>query len=259
MKKFFLVFFSMLVILCLASCGKGSSNTEVNTNPNEAIVYELNYEIRDEDISDEIKKVTDFIKEKGGYVKTSSEKANEKHAFASYCYKIPRSNLDAFVSFMDEIKEVESKQIDALDITSEYNQITSRIDTLKASKTAYQNMLKNDSLSMSDITIINDKITSIDSEIANLSLEKAQMDSQTTYSTIYVTYNEIYQENFFADYGSYLANLFIVLFKIFMYILPFAVIVAVIMLTIFLIEKNHKKKLEMKKEKKDVNDKMLNS
>lgn len=251
MKKKFLSVILFLLCICLCSCGNDSqdynhsdyfedvsdSNENNNFSTTRKIIYNVIYDIEEDNINEVINILNNNVKDYNGYVNYSKE--NDNNAY--YIYKIPTSNLDDFMSTIEKYN-VENKTITQEDITSSYNSTLARIEVLNAQRDAYLKILTENSLTYSDIITINNEISKIDIELKELELQKESYDESIEYCTVTVYYYTYDNSNFFTDYVSYILTIFKVILTIILYMLPFSLIACLILLIIHIINKNNKKK-----------------
>lgn len=251
MKKNFgilLIIFS-LVLFCLTGCsndsspgvsdGGGNNSGEiVDKTTSQKIIYTVDYDLECADINECMEGILNKSKELSGYVLTSRVSNN----YASYTIKVPTSKLDEFLNYIDGLGNTANKSITTDDVTSKYNMITSEIEVLEARREAYINMLKNNSLSLSDELEINKALDEVSSRLQSLYYDKAVFDSKVDYSTINIGCEAIENQGFFTTYAGYLRDFFVGIGKGVMYILPILIIGWMISVVIIIVDKKRKKK-----------------
>lgn len=227
-KKILYIFIILLVTILITSCDSNAASdtpgfsdeaNNVVIDTTRKMYYTVDYEIEAENIEDIKAEINDKLLEFDGYIQNSSD----SEASAKYVYKVPTSNLNSFLDFIDSYGEsVNNKNVTATDITSSYSQVEARKEVLLASRAAYLKLLEGDDLNLSDIISVQNKIADIDSELLKIEKDLASYDSLINYSTITIKFYLIEKEaGFFEDYGIYLGELFVFGGKAFMYLLPF--------------------------------------
>lgn len=255
MKKRIILFLLILSLFIVTGCSKNSEgNSDIDegisiTNPtNRKIYYTLGYTITTKNLNEKIKEISSKVTELEGYISNSSEKIenNKNNDYAHYTYRVPTKKLQEFVDFMNNDDCVTNKTISSSDITTEYSETEERLKTLYASKAAYTKLLNEESLTISDIIVINNKLEDLDTEINVLESKKAKYDNLIDYSTININFYSVAKDDFFIEYGSYLLNFVVILFTILMYSLPFGVLAGIVLLVIFFfINKKNKRKSKL--------------
>ena len=156
-------------MIALTACGAASkeSNTDYygghstyssdaeNNSPNNIvvidtkgkIVYTADYSVYSDSVQITKNTITTQVLEIGGYISNSEE--NETRAYITY--KVPTEKLNEFLDFMDKLEGVGNKKVSTDDITNAYSETQGRIETLEASKQAYEKLLQDEKLSYSEI------------------------------------------------------------------------------------------------------------
>lgn len=255
MKK---IFYRAFILICLSTfclslgaCGSkmadniGGGNFDhsqiVDGETTQKIIYTVDYNLEFLDIQTNMDAIIKKSRELKGYVLQSSLSDN----YGYYEIKVPTDKLDAFVDFIDSLGGTSNKKINTFDVTSEYNSIQAEIEVLEARKTAYLNMLKNDSLTLSQEMEINDALDKVTARLQALYFDKASYDSVLDYSTVTINCRTLDKDNsFFGDYWVYLRNLGIVFVYAFFYLLPFGIVAGVIVLIVISVSKKKKREKE---------------
>lgn len=236
--RFLLLLVVTIFTFALASCGAdGVPNDNfggsAENNDNNVVVettrkiyYTANYKIICDDYSDIKTNINNKVNEYAGYV----QKSSEYEKYATYVYRIPTDKLNEFLNYIDSFgNDVEAKNINSTDITSQYSEIEAKKEVLTASRKAYLDILDKGGLSMSDIIEIQDKITSLDIQIATIEKEMASYNNLLDYSTVTIDYSvKTKNLSFIAQYGNYIAGFFEGLGKFILYALPFFLCMAAI-------------------------------
>lgn len=250
-------FFRLAIILCcimfcttLVACGQKADNSGggnpghsqiVDEGTSQKIIYTVDYNLEFLDIQTNMDAIIKKSRELNGYVLQSSLSDN----YGYYEIKVPTDKLDAFVDFIDSLDGTNNKKITTFDVTSEYNSIQAEIEVLEARKTAYLNMLKNESLSLSQEMEINDALDKVTARLQALYFDKASYDSVLDYSTVTIHCRTLDKDdNFFANYWGYLVSLGTVFVYAFFYLLPFGIISGAIVLIVFSVSKKKKRAKE---------------
>jgi hypothetical protein len=156
---------------------------------------------------------------------------------------------------MDTLTGVVDKEISSTDLTTEYNTVEARLETLNASKNAYLAILDTGTLSWNEIILLNSQIEDLDTEIGTLERQMSSYEGLLTFSTVTIVFNYktagIQTWTLYSDYPGYLLGFVKVILSILMTALPFMVITGIVLLTIFLVKRAGKKKKSMKPDVKD--------
>lgn len=270
MKRLSIIFLVFLMALGLVACGKkneykgdhvggsaaeSGSNAKIVVDDGRKIIYNVYYQLSAKDITTYERKLDSKVNELNGYI----EKLDTR-TYASTCtYRVPKAKLDEFVSYVDSFDGlVEDKKVTSQDVSTTYNSNQARKEVLEASRTSYVNMLTDDTLSVSDIIAINDKIEKIDIELREIYLTLDTYDSLIEYSTVTVDFYEKgeYKEPTFMDeYLNYIGEFFITIGKVILYLLPVAFIGGIAAVITLVSIKHHKNKNRKNKENENTENK----
>lgn len=261
MKKIRYLFLSLLLGIFVVSCGaapNGGGYIEDGNGGNEIagdalgdnniivpeghkIIYTVSYDINVKDsLAPTIRTINEEVYTLKGFIYYSDSNLN----YAKYIYKVPTENINAFLDAVDELEGVSSKSIQSEDVTSSYNELEAEIETLEASKTAYQNMLLKDNLTLNEIMSLNDKIASIETRLKKLYKDFDSLNSQINYATITISYRLAYvppQEVFLGDYGNFLLTIGKALIQFIVYTAPFAALAGIGIGVVVIVRKKAKK------------------
>lgn len=206
------------------------------------IIYVVEYQMK---IKDDIQPVVSSINTKlytlNGYISYSSDSIT----YATYEYKVPTENLNAFLDAIDETGGVSSKKITSEDVTSAYNELEAEIEVLEASRAAYVKMLEEDGLSLNEVITLNDKIQAIDVSLKSLYKKIDSYNKRIDYATVTINYrlNDVYVKPGFLDgYGEFLLNIGKAIVEFVAYTIPFAAIAGGGILIVYSIKKRKKNK-----------------
>lgn len=256
-NKFIRCFIGILALLTLSGCSsKRNGVTSIpspggdNSTPSDVyqpddsrkIIYKVHYTVESKDNSEIIKDVKNQIFTLNGFISESEENSSN---YAYYVFKVPTPSLNTFISYVDDkySKEITSKQVTSNDVTSSFDKTSAQIKTLEASLIAYQNLLKDENLTYSDIIEINDKITSINSELTYLYNQIDDITEKTDYTEItfrYYTERNTKGASEFDKYINFIKQSGVTIGYYVLYTLPFAAISGIIILVAYLIRRKKK-------------------
>lgn len=150
---------AMILSVCLFACGDGSRNQGENgkapmgeeaestyslsktdsgiVEQGAKIIYRSNYVIENDEIGTVIEEVSKKVKEFGGYISSSSEYGD----YANILYRVPVSRFEDFISSLDGMDKVTSKDISSEDVTKTFNEYSAKISALEQAKEAYEKLL----------------------------------------------------------------------------------------------------------------------
>lgn len=283
--RWIITFILVLSTILFASCS--SAKNDNNALTDEEVLEETTNElgtditadkvpqdakiIREITISGETKNFNDAsqaiktnLSEAGGYIEKSditggenlrNDKKTAKRG--TFVLRIPSEKLDAFLEQTKGLLNVTNSVESATDVTLEYYDIESRLNTLKSKKTALENMLEK-AETINDILLIQDNLYQVIADIEAYQTKLNAFDNKVDYSTVTLTvyevieYTEIEEEGFWNRVGNAFVKTwqnfgeFAQDFAVFLvYCMPVLVIfaiAAIIILIVWLNKRKHNKK-----------------
>ena len=255
-----LVCFSFIMVLLLSLCACGSAPTDLDYSGGESdvvsgdivtpttdrkIIYDVDLYLYVKKPDETAATMKSKAEELGGYLERSEESSySEDSVYNTYVFRIPTEKLNAFLSTIEGKGTVRSKDVSSVDVTTQYHETVSRIESLRAEKAALTALLEDTSdKSYDDVVVIRKRLAEIDADIAANEKEKAVLDSLVNYSrvTINVRKETPVEEKVsfgqqlsdllkgsFRSVGTVAKGILIVLVAIFPYALLAAVIVAIV-------------------------------
>jgi ABC-type antimicrobial peptide transport system permease subunit len=126
----------------------------------------------------------------GGYTESANVYSRSGSRHASYVFRIPSANLDAFLSSLSTLGNVLSRSENAEDVTLAYVDTESRIRALKAEETALLEMLEK-SENLSDLMSVRSRLTDVRYQLDSYESQLRKYDSLIDYSTVSVSVSEV--------------------------------------------------------------------
>ncbi len=226
----------------------GSDNVEIFVDTSRKIYYTVSYNYQTSDVEGLLKKISTKVGELEGFTSNSSTNFNQETnecTYANYQFRIPTTNLNEFISYLDGCEGLIRSNLESNDVTETYEANQARIDTLTARLAAYNKLLEEKNMSMYDIITLESKIDEINTELVKLNNLKNKYDSLIEYATFNVNISTEYsyvENSWLGNYWNYIKDLGIVLFSIVMYTLPFTLTAGVILFIILKRKKISKNK-----------------
>ncbi len=205
----------------------------------------------------------------GGYIASSSisgssisgSKNSSKNA--NYMVRIPSQSVDSYVSLISERCNVIVSDLTTEDITESYYGIRAQIDSLVIQEENLLEMLeKADNLH--DMIMLDDKLSEVRAQINELNYKLQNMDKSANYSYVYISLREVveYQtaeKTYWQELGETVidsaknfADVIGAILLLFVWIFPFATVIAVVTVVIIIAANRSKRKKNKKQnESKD--------
>lgn len=209
MKKFIIIMLSTLLLL---SCGgkSGSSNNinfttqsavpppspmmieedavvtdSVNytseSNVERKLIVTVDIRINSKDVEKSYKSIENKVKEYNGYFDNVESSKNRYYL----TIRIPKDNLNNFISFIEESEKIENKNINTQDVTDTYYDTDNRIKNREVLLEKLRNYLK-EAKNIDEILKIEDRINTLTYEIERMKGNLQNLQSSIDYSRVTV-------------------------------------------------------------------------
>ena len=190
--------------------------------------------------------IASLVESYGGYFSSSSEEGgriysggNRSSRYGKFTIRIPAAKLDEFISELGGKGNVISSNLSTEDVTDSYY--------------TYQSMEKADSLDY--LIKLEDKLSSIRSEINEINYKIKYYDKSVDYSYVNISlsevieYTEVKEDTFLSRLGNAVKNTFVVfanvlgeILIVFVWIAPFAIVGVIIAVVAIALTKRKRKK-----------------
>ena len=175
------------------------------------------------------------------------------YQYADLTIRVPAENLDQFVSQVGEKANIVSTSESTENVTLTYVSTQSRVEALETEQKRLLELLEN-AETMEDLLTIESRLTDVRWELENYASQLRVLDNQVNYSTIYLSVWEVdeptvivertvwqkigdgFSENA-GDMWDGLVNFFIWLITVIPYLIPLALIGAVVLLVLKMCKK----------------------
>lgn len=242
-----------------ASTDKASSEVLIEEDK---IVYTCNLTIQTTDYSSTSSGIRASIKQYGGFIESESETNNNYNWYSGnnkdkmYLYmtvRIPSKNLQTFLSSLEGKGHVESKSINAENITRAYRNTEVAIEMLEKEEERLQSMMDQAS-TIEDMITVESRLTEVETQLAQNRSQMNTMNTNIAYSTVYLSVEEVREyaapepETFgervlrvMDDSRIFFTDLLENLFFLIIFLLPLIIVVAVIVIIRVIWRKKHPK------------------
>jgi chromosome segregation ATPase len=146
--------------------------------------------------------VRDLVSEYGAYFElfsqsgTALEPGQSTGRTATMSVRVPTAQLDAFLSGLDAIGQTVNRNEYAEDITSQYTDTQTQLETLRAQRDQLDTMLKS-ATEIEDMIAITDKQQDVQTEIDSLEGQIKGWDSRVNYASVSLDLTEVSDSNRF--------------------------------------------------------------
>lgn len=180
-----------------------SPQIKSKTETNRKIIKNAELSIQTKDYNKFITALNEKINALGGYT-DSLEENNYASKNAMIVARVPAEKLDEFLSGVEKIGTVQSKNISKSDVTDSYNDIESRITALETEETALLKIL-GDCDTVSETIEVQSRLSEVRAQIESFKSQKKSFDSQISYSTVTIYVSE--EERILKNDGSFSSRL----------------------------------------------------
>ncbi len=173
--------------------GEVDSNTAVSTDRKLIRTVFLEAETKGYDAL--LTDLNDRVNAMGGYIEQSTiggtayESARQERV-AKVIYRIPSAELEAFLAHIADNCNLTSRSESATDVTLQYVDLESRIQTLRAEQTALTTMLEK-ATSTSDILAIRNQLNDVTYQLETATRQLRTLSEQVEFSTVTVSIREV--------------------------------------------------------------------
>lgn len=204
--------------------------------------------------------IASLVESYGGYFSSSSEEGgriysggNRSSRYGKFTIRIPAAKLDEFISKLGGKGNVISSNLSTEDVTDSYYTYQSRLDALALQEKRILAMMeKADSLDY--LIKLEDKLSSIRSEINEINYKIKYYDKSVDYSYVNISlsevieYTEVKEDTFLSRLGNAVKNTFVVfanvlgeILIVFVWIAPFAIVGVIIAVVAIALTKRKRK------------------
>ena len=198
------------------------------------------------------KQLTALVQAHGGYTESCTQRTDDVRE-VEYTMRVPADELDAFLAEVGDLIHVTYSTIGQDDITVQYYDTQSRIDTLKAEKQALDTMMSN-AATTDEMLKIHERLYDVMEELDSLQTRMNVMKDRVSLATVTISLEEVVEYDAASEsYGNRAKNAveeswsnfaaFWVSLSIFLiYALPVLLTVGVIVLVVIIITKKNRRK-----------------
>ena len=181
--------------IVLDSANGDASYTSFSGSTDRKIRKTVDINAETKTFDESLETVKSFVSQYNGiidnsYIDSGNANARNYSKNAHFSVRIPAEKLDEFLSKIGSKLNITFKQENISDITDEYSDTESRLNSLKIEEESLNNMLKK-AKTVEEMIKVEDKLSSVRSEIANITKRLNRYDKQVTYSTVNISVTEV--------------------------------------------------------------------
>ena len=174
--------------------GSGSETAALDENAvsDRKLIKNVSMAVETEDYTGLISNIQSRVEELGGYTE-SFEAYNESsvgNRSASLTLRIPADRLDEFVSQVEEISNIVSRQETVEDVTLTYVDLESRRRMYEEEEDRLLSLLEQ-AETLEEIIALESRLTEVRYQLESMESQLRTMDNQVNYSTVYLSIDEV--------------------------------------------------------------------
>jgi hypothetical protein len=149
----------------------------------------LALEVRDGTFNIAVEKVTSLAEGMGGYVAESSTSESDEVPSGVITVRVPEGSFSDLLREVRELGKVESVNSKGTDVTAQFRDLDARLGALNATRDRLLEVLRG-ARNVGDIIAVQDRITSVQTEIDQLKGQQQLLNDQASYGTLSITLAE---------------------------------------------------------------------
>ncbi len=164
----------------------GAASEPVSVADSRKLIRNVQMSVETENLTEMLSNVNSRIKEYGGYAEYSTLDSG----YASIKARIPSSKLDAFVNNVEKLSNVTYKSESAEDITLQYVDTKSRVESLKIEQNRLNELLA-EADSVETIIALESRLSEVRYELQSYESQLRTYDNLVDYSTVQIDISEV--------------------------------------------------------------------
>lgn len=177
------------------AAAKGGS-TAASLPQNRKWVITMDIDAETEDLDASLAAINDQIAALNGYIESqrvnNDTGSSRRYRSASLTVRIPADRVDEFVQVLDSCTNVLSNARDVKDITLAYTDTEGRITALKTEEARLLELMAQ-AENMSDLLVIEERLTDVRYELESYSSQLRRYDNQVDYATVSLYISQVQQ------------------------------------------------------------------
>ena len=156
------------------------------------LIKNVNMSVETEDYTQLVTDIQEQVAALGGYIE-QFESYNENSIggrSANLTLRIPADQLDSFVTRVDEVSNVISRQESVEDVTLQYVDLESHRKMLRQEQERLLSLMEQ-AETIEDIITLESRLTEVRYQLESMEAQLRSMDNQVNYSTVYLYINEV--------------------------------------------------------------------
>ncbi len=176
---------------------QSSASKAIAAQPKAQLIKKANLSLRVKDVEAMVQKATAVVTARGGDMLGLQDQVpedSETRRTATFKFRVPQSALDATLTDLTKLGTVETRSIEAEDVSSQIVDSEARLRNLRKSETMVLGIMER-SGSISDVLKVSQELGNIRSQIEQLQAQVQNLRGQVAYSTINLTLTAAIAQN----------------------------------------------------------------
>lgn len=259
------------------------SDEDSSVQQSEKLIYTADLSLETKEYDSDKQAIEDLIEENQGIIQSKSESdsnydwysedSSGSHRYLFLTVLIPADQYETFLDEVSAVGHLSSSSQNVENITKQYSDNEEVIAALEKEEERLQEMMDK-AETIEDMISVEERITSVETQLNQAKNAKSSMDQSVDYSTVYLSLNEVTEyrqsesslsfrekiKQAFQGSLHFFGQVFELLLYLLIYLIPFAILAGIILLIVFgSIRHAKKKKARKKAEKENQTDQQLNS
>ncbi len=169
----------------------GGEQTQTVGEYGQKLIYTYYYDFETLNFDQSIAYITQRVEELGGYLESTAVNGSS-YRNASLTVRIPQTHAKEFLSDTASIGEIQSQSTTAEDVTLEFYDVQSRLESLHAQHDRLIELIDR-AENLSDIAELENQLSNVEYEISRYQTRMNVLSNRIDYVTIHMSLQEVYQ------------------------------------------------------------------
>lgn len=165
--------------------------SEGDTEQRPRIIYTAEISLVTKDFTQASDTLRTLISNAKGYVSSTTEDRHDgKYRSGRWVARVPVGEFQSFLTALDQVGFVESRDLSSQDVTMEYIDVTARIANLKRLEERFLTLLENKTGKLEDVLQVEQELARVRGEIERTEGRLRYLTNQTDFSTVTIDVRE---------------------------------------------------------------------
>lgn len=172
--------------------GESPSETESKSPAQRPrIIYTADISLVTKDFVKAAETLRTLIANAEGYISSTTEDRHDgRYRSGQWVARVPVGEFESFLTALDQVGFVESRDLSSQDVTMEYIDVNSRIENLKRLEERFLTLLENKTGKLEDVLQVEQELARVRGEIERTEGRLRYLTNQTDFSTVTINVRE---------------------------------------------------------------------